>query len=131
MAKPDDTRITHVPANAGSGNTDNTGTTPSYITPIADSRALVALLEALLETARGKLASSEAAPLPPKSARPGLIKYRRRVTVSASVPPACADAIPWIRLCGHWLTQAGFGLHRRVRVHVVKDCLILIPEHHS
>jgi hypothetical protein len=116
MAKPDDTRITHVPANANQSSIPIPATT--HLTPI---------LEALL----ARLANSKAAPVPPKFARPARIKPRRRVTVSASPTPAGGANVPCIRLCGHWLTAAGFALHTPVRVHVAKGFLILIPEDES
>lgn len=118
MAKPDDTRITHAPANA------NPSRTPSN-NPIPATSNLTAILEALLAS----LATSNATPPPPKFARPPRIKPRRRVTVT---PAANADAkLPWIRLCGNWLEPAGFAMHTRVRVHVAKGFMILIAEDES
>jgi hypothetical protein len=112
MAKPNDTRITHAPANAA----------PSNSSPTPADNNLTPILEALL----AKQANRPAAPIPPKSARPAQIKPRRRMTVTAS---HSGDAsLPWIRLCGHWLTQAGFALHTRVRVHVAHGVLILTTE---
>ena len=125
MAKPDDTRITHVPANA------KTGSTPTTSNTIPSDTELIHVLEALLAAARVRLANNKAKPLPPKSARAPTIKPRRRVTVRGGVIPGKpgSDAnMPWIRLCGNWLVPVGFGLHKRVRVHVATDCLILIPE---
>ena len=112
MAKPNDTRITHVPANAAQST--SLSTTPD----------LPHLLEALI----AQLAASQAAPKPPKCARPPRIKPRRRVTVRAWPGPAVDASTPWIRLCGHWLTHAGFGLNKRVNVHVAKGFMLLIPE---
>ena len=134
MAKPDDTRNALVSANTSTSSTassriDNTPavpttTAPTTTTAISDHAALIPVLEALL----AKLKAAKAGPVPPKHARPPRIKPRRRVTVSASVSPDTGANIPQIRLCGHWLVTAGFGLHTRVRVHVAKDCLILKPE---
>jgi hypothetical protein len=139
MAKPDDTRIAPASKNAAPGSSSNRipGTSSSHIAetlpsltptpapnPTTQHAALIPVLEALL----AKLKAATAAPVPPKSARPPRIKPRRRVTVGTSLPPASDAHIPRIRLCGHWLVRAGFGLHTGVRVHVAQDCLILIPE---
>ena len=132
MAKPDDTRNALVSANTSTSssassriaNTPAAPITTPATTAISDHAALIPVLEALL----ARLKAAKAGPVPPKHARPPRIKPRRRVTVSASVSPDTGANIPQIRLCGHWLVPAGFGLHTRVRVHVVKDCLILKPE---
>ena len=128
MAKPDDTRNALVSANTSTSSNATSGidNTPAAAptTAISDHAALIPVLEALL----AKLKAAKAGPVPPKHARPPRIKPRRRVTVSASVSPDTGANIPQIRLCGHWLVTAGFGLHTRVRVHVAKDCLILKPE---
>jgi Toxin SymE, type I toxin-antitoxin system len=133
MAKPDDTRNALVSANTrtssnASSRIDNTSAGPTTTAPattaISDHAALIPVLEAL----PAKLKAAKAGPVPPKHARHPRIKPRRRVTVSASVSPDTGANIPQIRLCGHWLVPAGFGLHTRVRVHVAKDCLILKPE---
>ena len=124
MAKPNDTRITHVPANAAQSTTSSTtSVTPSSSTPASND--LTILLQALI----AQLAASQAAPKPPKPARPPRIKPRRRVTVTRN-PDADAN-LPWIRLCGHWLETAGFALHKRARVHVAKGFMLLIPEDES
>ena len=115
MAKPNDTRITHVPTNAAQSTTSSS--TPD----------LTLLLQALI----AQLAASQAAPKPPKSARPPRIKPRRRVTVRAHPSPAADASTPWIRLCGHWLEPAGFTLNKRVNVHVAKGFMLLIPEDES
>ncbi len=123
MAKPNDTRITHAPANAASSSTPST--TPS--TTSSSTPDLTLLLQALIT----QLAASKAAPKPPKSNRPPHIKPRRRATVRA-YPGSAADAsTPWIRLCGHWLEPAGFTLNKRVNVHVAKGFVLLIPEDDS
>ncbi|MEN9867070.1 MAG: Toxin SymE, type toxin-antitoxin system [Pseudomonadota bacterium] len=107
MANVDDTRDAHAPAN----------TTES--SPSASS-----ILEALL----ARLTAAKEEHAPPKHARPRRIKPWRRVTVTMTLYPQPDATTPWIRLCGHWLTDAGFPLHARVRVLVAKDCLILTPE---
>ena len=118
MAKPDDTRITHGPANADQGSNTKATPIPPDLTPI---------LQALL----AREATRKPVPKPPKSARPPRIKPRRRVTVSTSAAPASDVAIPWLRLCGHWLVPAGFAPHTRVQVHVGKGVLILLAEDES
>ena len=124
MAKPDDTRNALVSANTSTSSSASSRIDNTPTTAISDHAALIPVLEALL----AKLKAAKAGPVPPKHARPPRIKPRRRVTVSASVSPDTGANIPQIRLCGHWLVTAGFGLHTRVRVHVAKDCLILKPE---
>lgn len=32
--------------------------------------------------------------------------------------------VPWVRLQGQWLKQAGFDIHTPVQVHVMHGCLI-------
>jgi hypothetical protein len=126
MAKPDDTRYPHAPANANPGTTrsNNPGNNPGTIA-IPATTNLTPILEALL----ARQTRSQAAPVPPRSARPARLKPRRRVTVSNQ--PALDAKLPWIRLCGHWLESAGFALHTRVRVHVAQGVLILIAEDES
>jgi type I toxin-antitoxin system toxin SymE len=33
--------------------------------------------------------------------------------------------VPWIRIQGKWLEQAGFGIHTPVRIRVMRGCLVL------
>ena len=129
MAKPNNTRIAPASKNASTGSTPTSSipdTPPPLIThPISPANAaLIRVLEALI----GKLKTSPPDPVPPRHARLPHIKPRRRVTVSTSPLPATDDDIPRIRLCGHWLVRAGFGPCTRVRVHVAKECMILLPE---
>lgn len=35
---------------------------------------------------------------------------------------------PWIRLCGLWLLQAGFTPQTRIRVRVMRGCLVITTE---
>ena len=121
MAKPDNTRIAPAPKNASTGSTPTGSITD---TPPPANAALIRVLEALI----GKLKTSNTDPVPPRHARLPHIKPRRRVTVSTGPLPATDDDIPRIRLCGHWLVRAGFGPRTRVRVHVAKDCMLLLPE---
>ena len=37
------------------------------------------------------------------------------------------DPVPWIRLSGRWLNEAGFDISDKVRVEVQKDKLIITP----
>ena len=120
MAKPDDTRIAQATANS-----NNTSSIISNITS-GSTPELQRVLEALLETLHSRQASAKTAPKPPKSARRPRIKPRRRVTVSASLSPETIVEIPIIRMCGHWLAHAGFGLGKRVQVHVAQGFMVLI-----
>ncbi|QXH40985.1 SymE family type I addiction module toxin [Pseudomonas sessilinigenes] len=36
--------------------------------------------------------------------------------------------MPWIRLRGLWLRQAGFEVNERVKVRVMKGCLVITAE---
>ena len=111
MAKPNDTRIVHASSNPNPGNNRYP---PQFI----------ALLEALLASQ----ASAPPIPVYPKHCRPKRIRPRRRVTVGTDLASANPPAVPRIRLCGRWLAIAGFDVHTRVRVHVAKGIVILIPE---
>ena len=126
MAKPDDTRI--APASANTTPSTTPGSTPRSTHNNSPTRThLTPILEALL----ARQASQKPAPVQSKAARLPRIKPRRRVTVSASLSPESIVEIPTIRLCGHWLDHAGFGLHTRLYVHVGEGVLILLPEHES
>lgn len=35
---------------------------------------------------------------------------------------------PWIRLCGHWLQQAGFVPQARIRVRIMQGCLVITTD---
>jgi toxic protein SymE len=37
------------------------------------------------------------------------------------------DPVPWIRLSGRWLNEAGFDISDKVRVEVQKDKLVITP----
>ena len=114
MAKPNDTRIAHASTNPNRSTHRSTQLPPEFI--------------ALLQTLLASQASAPPTPVPPKSCRPPRIKPRRRVTVRTSLAPASDPAVPWIRLCGHWLALAGFDVDTRVRIHVAPGILLLIPE---
>jgi toxic protein SymE len=53
-------------------------------------------------------------------------KQERRLTVSLYPQPT--PTVPWIRLCGLWLAQAGFTPQSRVLVRVMHGCLVLTLE---
>ncbi len=130
MAKPDDTRI--APASANTTPSSTTSNTPGSTHRSSPNHSptrthLTPILEALL----ARQASQKPAPVQSKAARLPRIKPRRRVTVSASLSPDSNVEIPTIRLGGHWLDHAGFGLHTRLYVHVGEGVLILLPEHES
>jgi len=36
--------------------------------------------------------------------------------------------VPWIRLKGHWLQQAGFEINTPVKIRVMEGCLVLTTE---
>jgi toxic protein SymE len=42
--------------------------------------------------------------------------------------PEPRPRIPWIRLRGLWLAQAGFTPQSRIRVRVMNGCLVITPE---
>ncbi|EQL40453.1 type I toxin-antitoxin system SymE family toxin [Pseudomonas aeruginosa] len=41
---------------------------------------------------------------------------------------ATARPVPWIRLRGLWLRQAGFEVNENVKVRVMKGCLVITAE---
>lgn len=52
-----------------------------------------------------------------------LYKYKGKTSRSGRATP-----VPWIRMQGKWLEQAGFTIHTRVRVRVMKGCLVLTTD---
>ena len=36
--------------------------------------------------------------------------------------------VPWIRMQGKWLEEAGFGVHTPVRIRVMLGCLVLTTD---
>lgn len=56
----------------------------------------------------------------------GIDKQERFLTVS--LYPEARPHIPWIRLRGLWLQQAGFTPKSRIRVRVMTDCLVITRE---
>jgi hypothetical protein len=63
----------------------------------------------------------------PNAAKPtGAGKQERFLTVQLLPEPR--PRIPWLRLRGLWLAQAGFAPDTRIRVRVMKGCLVITPE---
>jgi Toxin SymE, type I toxin-antitoxin system len=52
--------------------------------------------------------------------------YERRRKDSAAV--VRSQPVPWIRLQGRWLEQAGFGVGAQLLVRVTRGCLVLTVE---
>ncbi len=67
--------------------------------------------------------------------RPSLA--RRLLTVGYSSYPWQRDrwplpaAVPYLRLLGHWLRQAGFAAGQKVDIHVADGCITIIPVRES
>lgn len=53
-------------------------------------------------------------------------KQERFLTVQ--LVPEAKPKIPWIRLRGLWLQQAGFTPQSRIRVRVMNGCLVITRE---
>jgi len=53
-------------------------------------------------------------------------KNERFLTVS--IYPDARQNVPWIRLRGLWLLQAGFIPQTRIRVRVMSGCLVITKE---
>ena len=56
----------------------------------------------------------------------GASKEERFLTVA--LYPEARPKIPWIRLRGLWLQQAGFAPQARIRVRVMTGCLVITIE---
>lgn len=54
------------------------------------------------------------------------VKHERFLTVT--LYPQANAKTPWIRLRGLWLLQAGFSPRMRVRVRVMKGCLVITSD---
>ena len=54
------------------------------------------------------------------------IKQERFLTVQLYPQPK--PRLPWIRLRGLWLEQAGFTPQARIRVRVMRGCLVITTE---
>ncbi|WP_267269562.1 SymE family type I addiction module toxin [Pseudomonas protegens] len=67
--------------------------------------------------------------------RAALPKTERFATISADFYPPLGDAenpqhrlVPWLRLRGHWLQQAGFEFNQKIRIAVSKNRLVITAE---
>ena len=56
----------------------------------------------------------------------GMEKQERIMTVG--LYPEAKPHVPWIRLRGLWLQQAGFTPQSRIRVRVMVGCLVITKE---
>ena len=56
----------------------------------------------------------------------GMGKHERFLTVS--IYPEAGPRMPWIRLRGLWLEEAGFAPQARIRVRVMRGCLVITTE---
>lgn len=56
----------------------------------------------------------------------GTGKQERFLTVA--LYPEARPRLPWIRLRGLWLLQAGFLPQARIRVRVMRGCLVITTE---
>jgi hypothetical protein len=119
MAEPNDTPI---------DTAIDTAITQTLTNPNHSSTRYHPQFAALLQSLLDNHASAPPIPVYPKHCRPKRIRPRRRVTVGTDLASANPPAVPRIRLCGRWLAIAGFDVHTRVRVHVARGVLILIPE---
>jgi toxic protein SymE len=57
---------------------------------------------------------------------PQTSKQERFLTVSQY--PEAIPRMPWIRLRGRWLEQAGFFPQARVRVRIIQGCLVITTD---
>jgi hypothetical protein len=48
--------------------------------------------------------------------------------LTVALYPEARPRLPWIRLRGLWLQQAGFSPNARVRVRVMQGCLVITTE---
>ncbi|WP_350404408.1 SymE family type I addiction module toxin [Pseudomonas sp. W17] len=67
--------------------------------------------------------------------RAALPKTERFATIAADVYPPLGDSeypqhrlVPWLRLRGHWLQQAGFEVNQKIRIEVSKNRLVITAE---
>jgi len=56
----------------------------------------------------------------------GLGKQERFLTVA--LYPEARPRLPWIRLRGLWLAQAGFTPQTRIRVRIMHGCLVITTD---
>lgn len=66
--------------------------------------------------------------------RAALPKTERFAIIAADFyPPLDAEypqhrLVPWLRLRGHWLQQAGFAVNQKIRIEVSKNRLVITAE---
>lgn len=147
MANPNDTREPLAPANTATPGDEpatnqlraaygNTPTAQRTVFSEGQITGLVALTmeeaeahakaEAKAQEAKRKRMSPFKRPKEKTTAKPGKPQTDRFLTVT-NMPGNFAN-MPWIRLAGQWLEQAGFSVRTRVRVHVEAGRLIITPE---
>ena len=67
---------------------------------------------------------------------PAPVRERFATIAADCYPPLKSDdsycqplrPIPWLRLRGHWLQQAGFGIDQKIRIKVEKNKLVITAE---
>jgi len=55
----------------------------------------------------------------------GHYDYRPKADPS---PYLVSQPVPWIQLKGHWLAQAGFAIAAKLKVRVMRGCLVVTVE---
>ena len=53
---------------------------------------------------------------------------RKERFLTVSIYPESIPRLPWIRLRGLWLEQAGFVPQTRIRVRVMRGCLVITTD---
>lgn len=53
---------------------------------------------------------------------------RQERFLTVQLYPEAKPKIPWIRLRGLWLLQAGFTPQTRIRVRIMRGCLVITSE---
>ena len=53
---------------------------------------------------------------------------RQERFLTVSLYPEAIPRMPWIRLRGRWLQQAGFVPQTRIRVRIMQGCLVITTE---
>lgn len=73
---------------------------------------------------------------PNEQSAPNGLQRERRLKVSSMLAErktsgsgrGTTTKVPWIRMQGKWLEEAGFNVHSSVRVRVMKGCLVLTTD---
>ncbi len=75
---------------------------------------------------------------PKKQSAPKKMRFERQLKVSSMLTqrenkearwPGAGKIemkVPWIRMQGKWLEEAGFEIHKPVRIRVMMGCLVLV-----